>query len=109
MASVVCTEFQSHSGMADKYTCGLFLGFSKWYQKLTIRLPKQLSDLIKPFSVFVPTSHFQLVGNNDEILDVKFLSAEESHLAVASNSDQIKVFELSTMNCQILTGHTGNV
>ncbi|PIK37386.1 putative transducin beta-like protein 3 [Apostichopus japonicus] len=48
----------------------------------------------------------QMVGNNDEILDVKFLGADESHLAVASNSDQLRVFELSTLNCQILTGHT---
>ncbi|PIK43290.1 putative transducin beta-like protein 3 [Apostichopus japonicus] len=48
----------------------------------------------------------KMVGNNDEILDVKFLGAGESHLAVASNSDQLRVFELSTLNCQILTGHT---
>lgn len=50
-----------------------------------------------------------MVGNNDEILDVKFLGADESHLAVASNSDQLRVFELSTLNCQILTGHTGKL
>ncbi|KAJ8026479.1 Transducin beta-like protein 3 [Holothuria leucospilota] len=47
-----------------------------------------------------------MVGNNDEILDVRFLGPDESHLAVVSNSDQIKVFELATLNCQILTGHT---
>ncbi|XP_041474623.1 transducin beta-like protein 3 isoform X1 [Lytechinus variegatus] len=48
----------------------------------------------------------QFVGYNEEILDLKLLGKNESHLAVASNSEQIRVFELSSGSCQILTGHT---
>ncbi|XP_072044445.1 transducin beta-like protein 3 [Amphiura filiformis] len=48
----------------------------------------------------------QFVGYNEEILDVKFMGENSSHIAVASNSEQIRVFEISSHNCQILTGHT---
>ena len=50
--------------------------------------------------------HFQLVGYNEEVLDVKFMGKNGSHIAVASNSEQIRVFELASHSCQILTGHT---
>uniref|UniRef100_A0A8V5G7Y5 Uncharacterized protein n=1 Tax=Melopsittacus undulatus TaxID=13146 RepID=A0A8V5G7Y5_MELUD len=49
----------------------------------------------------------QLAGYNDEVLDVKFLGAADSHIVVATNSPQLKVFELATSHCQILYGHTG--
>ncbi|XP_013390032.1 transducin beta-like protein 3 isoform X3 [Lingula anatina] len=48
----------------------------------------------------------QFAGYNDDILDIHFLGEQESHIAVATNSELIKVFELSTWNCQILHGHT---
>ncbi|CAL1588409.1 unnamed protein product [Knipowitschia caucasica] len=48
----------------------------------------------------------QFVGYNDEVLDVKFLGKADSHIVVATNSCQIKVFELQTNSCQILYGHT---
>ncbi|XP_062840755.1 transducin beta-like protein 3 [Trichomycterus rosablanca] len=48
----------------------------------------------------------QFVGYNDEILDVRFLGKENSHIVVATNSSQLKVFELATNSCQILYGHT---
>lgn len=51
--------------------------------------------------------HPQLAGYNDEVLDVKFLGPGDSHIVVATNSPQLKVFELSTSHCQILYGHTG--
>ncbi|KAM4597791.1 transducin beta-like protein 3 [Polymixia lowei] len=51
----------------------------------------------------------QFVGYNDEVLDVKFLGKEDSHIVVATNSCQIKVFELLTNSCQILYGHTDTV
>lgn len=50
---------------------------------------------------------FQFVGYNDEVLDVKFLGKADSHIVVATNSCQLKVFELQTNSCQILYGHTG--
>lgn len=52
-----------------------------------------------------PTSQF--VGYSDEVLDVKFLGKGDSHIVVATNSCQLKVFELLTNSCQILYGHTG--
>ncbi|XP_067911859.1 transducin beta-like protein 3 [Heterodontus francisci] len=51
----------------------------------------------------------QFVGYNDEVLDVKFLGPSDAHIVVATNSPQLKVFELATLNCQILYGHTDTV
>ncbi|CAJ0915261.1 unnamed protein product [Ranitomeya imitator] len=51
----------------------------------------------------------QFAGYNDEVLDVKFLGPSDSHIVVATNSPQIKVFELETSNCQILYGHSETV
>ncbi|XP_011503744.1 PREDICTED: transducin beta-like protein 3 [Ceratosolen solmsi marchali] len=48
----------------------------------------------------------QLIGFIDEILDIVYLGSGESHLAVATNTSDIKLYELTTMNCQILCGHT---
>ncbi|XP_023219052.1 transducin beta-like protein 3 [Centruroides sculpturatus] len=47
----------------------------------------------------------QFSGHNDDILDIKCIGKESSHIAVATNSSYIKVFELSTFNCQLLKGH----
>ncbi|XP_048408643.1 transducin beta-like protein 3 [Stegostoma tigrinum] len=51
----------------------------------------------------------QFVGYNDEVLDVKFLGPSDTHIVVATNSPQLKVFELATLNCQILSGHTDTI
>lgn len=48
----------------------------------------------------------QLIGFSDEILDLVILGIEETHLAVATNSNDIKLYNLSNMNCQLLVGHT---
>ncbi|XP_022093609.1 transducin beta-like protein 3 isoform X2 [Acanthaster planci] len=48
----------------------------------------------------------QFVGYNEEILDLCFMGEKDTHLAVASNSEQIRVFDLSSLSCQILPGHT---
>lgn len=48
----------------------------------------------------------QFVGNNDEILDIVYIGKDGTHLAVATNSCDIKLYELSTMSCQLLKGHT---
>ncbi|XP_037333317.2 transducin beta-like protein 3 [Pungitius pungitius] len=55
------------------------------------------------------TTQQQFVGYNDEVLDVKFLGKGDSHIVVATNSCQLKVFELLTNSCQILYGHTDTV
>uniref|UniRef100_A0A3P8WAM9 Transducin beta like 3 n=1 Tax=Cynoglossus semilaevis TaxID=244447 RepID=A0A3P8WAM9_CYNSE len=49
----------------------------------------------------------QFVGYSDEVLDVKFVGKGDSHIVVATNSCQLKVFELLTNTCQILYGHSG--
>lgn len=46
------------------------------------------------------------MGYSDEILDIVYFGAEDTHLAVATNSPDIKLYELKTMNCQLLSGHT---
>ncbi|XP_077590202.1 transducin beta-like protein 3 [Stigmatopora nigra] len=51
----------------------------------------------------------QFVGYNDEVLDVKFLGKDDSHIVVATNSCQLKVFELLTNSCQILYGHSDTI
>ncbi|XP_015112671.1 transducin beta-like protein 3 [Diachasma alloeum] len=48
----------------------------------------------------------QFVGYTDEILDIVHVGDGESHLAVATNSCDIKLYDLSTMSCQLLRGHT---
>uniref|UniRef100_A0A8C1W8Q0 Transducin beta like 3 n=1 Tax=Cyprinus carpio TaxID=7962 RepID=A0A8C1W8Q0_CYPCA len=51
----------------------------------------------------------QFVGYNDDVLDVKFLGKDDTHIVVATNSSQLKVFELATNSCQILYGHTDTI
>lgn len=66
------------------------------------------ADLMDTLSLLLALSTLsQFVGYSDEVLDVKFLGKGDSHIVVATNSCQLKVFELLTNSCQILYGHTG--
>ncbi|XP_061713417.1 transducin beta-like protein 3 [Cydia pomonella] len=47
----------------------------------------------------------QLVGFTDEILDVILIGKNEGHLVVATNSPDLKYYDLDSMNCQIVKGH----
>ncbi|XP_057323002.1 transducin beta-like protein 3 [Microplitis mediator] len=60
--------------------------------------------LIHALKSFVCTKQF--VGYTDEILDIVYVGENGSHIAVATNSWDIKLYELATMNCQLLRGHT---
>ena len=54
----------------------------------------------------------QLIGNNDEVTDIRFLGppAAPTHIAVSSNSETIRVFSLVDMSCTAsLAGHTDTV
>lgn len=51
----------------------------------------------------------QLVGYNEQILDVVFVGEGETHLVVATNSIQLQVYDCSTFNCRLLFGHTALV
>ncbi|KAF8369439.1 hypothetical protein HHK36_032554 [Tetracentron sinense] len=49
----------------------------------------------------------RLVGYNEEIVDMKFLGEEEHFLAVATNLEQVRVYDLESMSCSyVLAGHT---
>ncbi|KNE55640.1 hypothetical protein AMAG_01526 [Allomyces macrogynus ATCC 38327] len=51
----------------------------------------------------------QIVGHNDEIIDVCFAGPEERFLAVATNSAEIKLFDTETFDCELVAGHEGVV
>lgn len=48
----------------------------------------------------------QLIGFTDEILDLCLLGKKKPFLAMATNSNDVKIYEISTMNSKILKGHT---
>lgn len=49
----------------------------------------------------------RLIGYNEEIVDLKFLGDEEKFLAVATNLEQVRMYDLSSMTCVYeLPGHT---
>ena len=64
----------------------------------------EYSDLV--FSYSPPP---QLIGYNDEILDIVLVGVNNSLVAVATNSEQARIFDRHTLNCQFLSGHTGMV
>ena len=62
---------------------------------------------------FLSTSALSLdrtvVGNNDEILDLQLLPSNQNKVVVATNSAQVRLFDLTTWSCEILDGHTATV
>lgn len=48
----------------------------------------------------------QMIGFTDEVLDIIFVGKAELHIVVATNSRDLKYYELDSMNCQIIKGHT---
>nr|XP_018915495.1 PREDICTED: transducin beta-like protein 3 [Bemisia tabaci] len=50
----------------------------------------------------------QYVGFCDEILDVAFIG-NDSHIVVATNSPDVKVYNVETFHCQLMHGHTDTV
>uniref|UniRef100_A0A0R0ECA0 Uncharacterized protein n=1 Tax=Glycine max TaxID=3847 RepID=A0A0R0ECA0_SOYBN len=49
----------------------------------------------------------RLVGYNEEIVDMKFIGDDEKFLALATNLEQIRVYDLSSMSCSyVLSDHT---
>lgn len=52
----------------------------------------------------------QLVGYNDEILDMCFLGDNDRYLAVATNSKHFKLYDTTQdMDCKLISGHTDTV
>lgn len=52
-----------------------------------------------------------IVGHNDEILDLKIIPNHSSSgtIVVATNSPQVRVFDLENFSCAVLDGHTATV
>jgi len=55
-----------------------------------------------------------LVGFNDEVLDLKVIpslehTAEHSSIVVATNSAQVRIFDLDNFSCHVLDGHSATV
>ncbi|RLN95089.1 hypothetical protein BBJ28_00000119 [Nothophytophthora sp. Chile5] len=54
----------------------------------------------------------QIIGYNDDILNLKYIpqadasGAPSSTLAVATNSEQIRLLDRETLSCELLSGHT---
>ncbi|XP_028405987.1 transducin beta-like protein 3 [Dendronephthya gigantea] len=48
----------------------------------------------------------QFVGYNDEILDMQFLGSSEDMAVVATNSSQVRLYDLKTMDCHLLSAHS---
>ncbi|XP_049280473.1 transducin beta-like protein 3 [Anopheles funestus] len=48
----------------------------------------------------------QLSGFSDDILDLVLLGKQDQYLAMATNSNDFKVYDTNTMNCQLVKGHT---
>ncbi|XP_061366816.1 protein TORMOZ EMBRYO DEFECTIVE [Gastrolobium bilobum] len=49
----------------------------------------------------------RLVGYNEEVVDMKFIGDDEKFLALATNIEQVRVYELASMSCSyVLAGHT---
>ncbi|XP_016967918.1 transducin beta-like protein 3 [Drosophila biarmipes] len=52
----------------------------------------------------------QLVGFNDEILDMCFMGDNDRYLAVATNSKHFKLYDTEhDMNCKLIVGHSDTV
>lgn len=48
----------------------------------------------------------QLIGFTDDILDLILFGKNGRYLALATNSNDIKIYDTLNMNCQLLKGHT---
>ncbi|KAJ2000072.1 U3 small nucleolar RNA-associated protein, partial [Coemansia thaxteri] len=48
----------------------------------------------------------QIVGYNEEIIDMAYVGHEQSHLVVATNTEQLRVYDIETLNCELAYGHT---
>ena len=82
---------------------------------LTVYCTFQISNMLQyvqctGFSVITQcVRHLQLIGNNDEILDIALVGEEEEYIAMATNSSLVKVFNRRSFGCHLLHGHTAVV
>ncbi|KAI8322302.1 WD40 repeat-like protein [Martensiomyces pterosporus] len=47
----------------------------------------------------------QIVGYNEEVIDLAYVGPEQKHLAVATNTEQLRVYNTENLNCDLAYGH----
>ncbi|KAI9473051.1 WD40-repeat-containing domain protein [Coemansia mojavensis] len=47
----------------------------------------------------------QIVGYNEEVIDMAFIGQEQKHLAVATNTEQLRIYNTSNHHCELAYGH----
>ncbi|KAJ1900041.1 U3 small nucleolar RNA-associated protein [Kickxella alabastrina] len=47
----------------------------------------------------------QIVGYNEEIIDMAYVGRDQRYLAVATNTEQLRVYNTSDLNCELAYGH----
>ncbi|KAJ2556893.1 U3 small nucleolar RNA-associated protein [Coemansia sp. RSA 1933] len=47
----------------------------------------------------------QIVGYNEEIIDMAYVGKAQDHLAVATNTEHIRVYNTKSLNCELAYGH----
>ncbi|EKX52194.1 hypothetical protein GUITHDRAFT_42081, partial [Guillardia theta CCMP2712] len=79
------------------------------YDNLLLHGPSQhiLAVTIDQTLIFCSPENFQIekqmIGYNEEVLDLSF--ASETCLAVCTNSDNLRIFDTQTRSCRLLYGH----
>lgn len=68
-----------------------------------------ITRIYKAYGVNNNLYFFQLAGYNDQILDAVFVGAGESHLVVATNSIQLRIYHCESFSCCLVKGHTALV
>ncbi|CAG8448620.1 3935_t:CDS:10 [Scutellospora calospora] len=48
----------------------------------------------------------QIIGYNDEIIDLAYVGKGETHLAIATNTEQINLYNIKSFDFNIIYGHT---
>lgn len=48
----------------------------------------------------------QIIGSHDDVIDLRFVGENDSKLAVACTSENLRIYTLNNFDCQILFGHS---
>lgn len=79
----------------------------------TQTLDQFISVTINHNIIFYNTSSLQsvkhLIGYYDDIVDLKLFGADQEYLAVASNSQQVKVLNIKDGSSEIINGHSDTI
>ncbi|KAJ1911045.1 U3 small nucleolar RNA-associated protein [Tieghemiomyces parasiticus] len=64
-------------------------------------------DAAADVATLVPT--VEVAGYNEEIIDVTYVGLEQRHAVVASNSEKLRLYDLTSRQCTFLDHHQGTV